>query len=447
MAAETIFAPSSGNQKAGVCVIRVSGVGCQTVLDYFVGDSVTPRYACLRTLTDPHTDELIDNCLVLWFPGPLSFTGEDVVELHVHGGRAVIDATLRALGKSSGFRLAEPGEFARRAFLNGKLDLSEIEGLADLISAQTEVQRKLALREADGRVKALYDGWREKLLHCLAYVEADVDFVDEDDVPENLGATIMGSLSDLLADVRRHCSDRMQGEVLRRGFRVVLAGIPNVGKSSLLNCLAQREAAIVTEVAGTTRDVVEVFVDLAGYPVVFCDTAGLRGTEDAVERIGVERAVKTVNEADYVIWMCDERMEWPNAAAAYTDSDAIWIRNKGDLGEIVESVAQRPPVSLVVSAQTGEGVADLLTQIQTSAAARFELTEDIGVARQRHAECVTNCAQHIEAALRLLEQRQFDPEVLAEELRLAARALAKISGRIDVEDILDRIFGEFCIGK
>lgn len=417
------------------------------VLDEFVGGSVDPRQACLRTLRDPQSSEPIDRCLVLWFPGPSSFTGEDVVELHVHGGRAVIDATLRALGKCSGFRLAEPGEFARRAFLNGKLDLSEIEGLADLINAQTEVQRKLALREADGRVKALYDGWRDRLLHCLSYVEADVDFVDEDDVPDDVGSTIPGLLSGLLADVNQHCSDPMQGEVLRQGFRVVLAGVPNVGKSSLLNYFAQREAAIVTEIAGTTRDVVEVFVDLAGYPVVFCDTAGLRGTDDAVERIGVARAEKAVNEADYVVWMCDDRLEWPDGAISHTDSDAIWIRNKADLGGRVESVAQQPPVSLVVSVHTGEGVADLLAQIQASAAARFELTEDIGVVRQRHAECVTICAEHVDAALRLSEQDQFDTELLAEELRLAGRALAKISGRIDVEDILDRIFGEFCIGK
>ncbi len=447
MAAATIFAPSSGNQKAGVCVIRVSGVGCQVVLDEFIGGSVDARQACLRTLTDPDTREPIDRCLVLWFPGPSSFTGEDVLELHVHGGRAVIEAVLRALGKCSDFRLAEPGEFARRAFSNGKLDLSEVEGLSDLINAQTEVQRKLALREADGRVKLLYEGWREKLLQCLSYVEADVDFVDEDDVPEDLGSTISSTLEELLLETQRHCADPMQGEVLRQGFRVVLAGVPNVGKSSLLNRFAKREAAIVTDVAGTTRDVVEVFLDLAGYPVVFCDTAGLRGTEDTVERIGVERAMKALNEADFVIWMCDDGMVWPEEATSHTDSDAIWIRNKGDLGERVESDAQHPAVSLVVSAHTGEGVAELLSQIQAAAAARFELTEDIGVVRQRHAECVTQCAEHVLLALKLSERSHFDTELLAEELRLAARALARIGGRIDVEDILDRIFGEFCIGK
>ncbi|NNF76916.1 MAG: tRNA uridine-5-carboxymethylaminomethyl(34) synthesis GTPase MnmE [Rhizobiales bacterium] len=447
LAEETIFAPSSGNQKAGVCVIRVSGAGCRKVLDGLVGEPVRARQACLRTLSNTENGEPIDRCLVLWFPGPSSFTGEDVIELHVHGGRAVIDATLRTLGNFSGFRLAEPGEFARRAFLNGKLDLSEVEGLADLINAQTEMQRKLALREADGRVKALYEGWRGRLLHCLSFVEADVDFVDEDDVPDDLGSTISGSLAELLEDVNKHCANPMQGEVLRQGFRVVLAGVPNVGKSSLLNRIAQREAAIVTETAGTTRDVVEVFVDLGGYPVVFCDTAGLRGTEDPVERIGVERAVKAVNEADCVVWMCDERLEWPEAARSLTDSDAIWIRNKGDLGDPGESAPQRSPVSLVVSAQSGEGVVDLLALIQASASERFELTEDIGVVRQRHAECVTNCAGHLEAALKLSGQDHFDTELLAEELRLAARALAKIGGRIDVEDILDRIFGEFCIGK
>lgn len=445
MSAETIFAPSSGTQRSGVSVIRVSGPGCGTVLEKLAGGHCVPRKACLRTLSDPDSGQPIDRCLVLWFEAPASFTGEDVVELHVHGGRAVVDASLSALGRLDGLRLAEPGEFARRAFDNGKLDLSEVEGLADLINAQTEIQRRLALREADGRMRALYEDWRSRLLHCLAYVEADVDFVDESDVPEDLGKTLSGPLEELLEDVQRHVADPHGGEVLRQGFRVVLAGLPNVGKSSLLNALARRDAAIVTETAGTTRDIVEVFLDLAGYPVVLCDTAGLRGAEDEVERIGVERAEKAVKQADLVVWVCDERGEWPEEAAHDTDSDAIWIRNKDDLGGSIESDSERYPVSAIVSASSGAGLTELLVQIQDAVVSRFELTENLGVARQRHAECVRACALHITAALELSGQQ--DAELLAEELRLAARALARIGGRIDVEDVLDRIFGEFCIGK
>ncbi len=445
MSAETIFAPSSGTQRSGVSVIRVSGTGCRRVLSELVGGPCVQRTACLRTLSDPQSGEPIDRCLVLWFEGPASFTGEDVVELHVHGGRAVVDASLRALGALKGFRLAEPGEFARRAFENGKLDLSEVEGLADLINAQTEMQRRMALREADGRMRALYEDWRERLLHCLAYVEADVDFVDESDVPEDLAGRISEPLNVLLQEIQRYGADPRKGEVLRQGFRVVLAGLPNVGKSSLLNAIARRDAAIVTETAGTTRDVVEVFMDLAGFPVVLCDTAGLRGTDDAVERIGVERAAQAVREADLVVWICDERGSWPKEARAAIDSEAIWIRNKSDLGGGFESVSEQSQISANVSASSGAGLAQLLKQIEGAAAHRFELTEDLGVTRQRHAECVSTCATHIAAALTLVGQE--DAELLAEELRLAARALARIGGRIDVEDVLDRIFGEFCIGK
>ncbi len=444
---DTIFAPSSGSQRAGVCVIRVSGSGCAVVLDELVDGPCAPRVACLRVLRNEKGGFALDQCLVLWFPHPSSFTGEDVVELHVHGGRAVVDGCLRALGNLAGFRLAEPGEFARRAFSNGKLDLSEVEGLADLINAQTEAQRRLALRSADGRVRRVYEGWRDRLLGCLAHVEADVDFVDESDVPDDLSGAVTGQLQGLLDDLNSHNLDPRRGDILRDGFRVVLAGLPNVGKSSLLNALANRDAAIVTEVAGTTRDVLEVFMDLGGYPVVFCDTAGLRTSVDVVESIGIQRAVSAVTEADLVVWICDERGEWPDLSLQSTDSDAIWIRNKGDLNPIIESEPQLSKISAVVSAQSNEGIGGLLAQIEHAVSARFELTEDMGVSRQRHAECVSKCVEHISGALRIARSSGGDAELLAEELRLAARALARISGLIDVEDILDRIFGEFCIGK
>ncbi len=428
-------------------MIRISGADAGHALEQLTSRSTRAREAAFRTLRDPLTGEPIDQCLVLWFPGPASFTGEDVVELQVHGGRAVIDGVLRILGSLPGFRLAEPGEFARRAFSNGKLDLSEVEGLADLINAQTDVQRQLALRQVDGRLKGLYEAWREQLLQCLAYVEADVDFVDEDDVPEDVSSSVAGELRVLGDAMERHCAHPQRGEVLRNGFRVILAGVPNVGKSSLLNAIGQRDVAIVTDTAGTTRDVVEIFVDLAGFPIVFCDTAGLRATDDVVEQIGVDRALGAVKQSDLVVWICDERGEWPEDALTESDSEAIWIRNKADLMAETDSEAQQPRISMNVSATTGAGISDLLMRIQDIAAARFELTEDLGVLRLRHAECVTACAAHVRAAVDLLESQRCDLELVAEELRLGARALAKIGGRIDVEDLLDRIFGEFCIGK
>lgn len=447
MPAETIFAPSSGTQRAGVCVIRISGPNAREVLDKVVGGLCVPRRAHLRGLKDPASGETIDQCLVLWFPSPESFTGEDVVELHIHGGRAVIDASLRVLGGLPGFRLAEPGEFARRAFESSKLDLSEVEGLADLINAQTEMQRRRALRAADGRARSRYERWRERLLQCLTYVEADVDFVDEDDVPEDIGASIVSPLNELLQELEAHVSDPRHGDVLRNGFRVVLAGLPNVGKSSLLNAIADRDVVIVTETAGTTRDVVEVFLDLAGFPVVLCDTAGLRATDDAVERIGVERAEAAVSSADLVIWVSDERGTWPEEMSQANDSDAIWIRNKSDISAKIESDVQQPQISASVSAQSGEGIGTVLKLLQDAAAKRLQLTEDVGVARQRHADCVKACIAHTREALILAGRKAAEMELLAEELRLAGRALARVGGRIDVEDVLDRIFSEFCIGK
>lgn len=447
MALDTIFALSSGSQRSGVAVIRASGPACAHLMVELVGGPCAARRACVRTVRDGADGEAIDQCLVLWFPAPKSFTGEDVVEFHVHGGRAVVDACLKVLSKQPGCRLAEAGEFARRAFNNQKLDLSEIEGLSDLINARTELQRRAALREADGRIRALYEGWREQLLGCLALVEADVDFVDEDDVPEDLAGSTRTKLRSLLGSIQAHVADPRKGEILRDGFRVVLAGLPNVGKSSLLNAIARRDAAIVTDVAGTTRDVLEIFMDLQGMPIVVCDTAGLRSSEDTVERIGVNRAVTAVSEADLVVWICDERGEWPDEAAQNIDSDAIWIRNKGDIGGMLDSGTQLSLISHVVSAQQGEGIAELLSTIESAAAARFELTEDFGVSRQRHADCVERCAGHIVAALNLVESSGVEAELLAEELRLAGRCLAAIGGVIDVEDVLDRIFGEFCIGK
>ena len=328
---DTIFAPSSGSGKAGVTVLRISGPNSGYALESLCGALPVPRKAVLRKLRSPVDGDLLDQALVLWFPGPGSFTGEDVVELHVHGGLAVVDAVVGALSGLDGLRLAQSGEFTRRAFEAGKLDLSSVEGLADLINARTDAQRRLALRDASGGLAAACESWRNELLRSLAMIEANIDFVDEQDVPDDLLPAELPGLIRIRKEMRDWTKEGNRGEILRSGFRVVIAGLPNVGKSSLLNAFSGRDAAIVTDVAGTTRDVIEVFMDLNGFPVVLADTAGLRQSEDVVERIGVEAAVGRLQQAELIVWVSDERGQWPEESKMRFDSETLWVRNKADL--------------------------------------------------------------------------------------------------------------------
>jgi tRNA modification GTPase len=439
----TIFALASAPGRAGVAVIRVSGRGAGPALDQMAGSRPAPRLASLRILRHPETGEALDQGLLLWFPAPGSFTGEDVVEFHVHGGRAVVQSVLSALAAMPDFRLAEPGEFARRAFEHGRLDLTQAEGLADLIDAETEAQRRQALRQAGGTLAALYDGWRGRLIEALALVEAAIDFSDEADVGLATFARAREGICDLNDEIGRHLDDRRRGEILRDGFHVALVGRPNVGKSSLLNALARREAAIVSEEAGTTRDVIEVRLDLDGLPVIISDTAGIRDALGAVEKEGVRRALTRAELADLVIWVVDATRPEPEVPAelAHLEARTLKVLNKADLVEMNE--AQRSG-GYLVSAQIGTGLDALLKVLVSIAREQIGDGEHPALTSVRHRKHLEDCQQALAAFQAGSEQ---ETELRAEDLRQAVNALGRLTGRIDSEQVLDQIFGRFCIGK
>jgi tRNA modification GTPase len=386
---------------------------------------------------DPDSGEDLDDGLALWFPAPRSVTGEDVAELHLHGSRGVLAAVMAALGRL-GLRLAEPGEFTRRAFLNGKLDLTQAEAVADLAAAETEAQRRQALRQLDGRLGEIYRGWGERLLRLLAHLEAAIDFPDEE-LPAAIEAQVAEGSGRLTEEIDRHLADGHRGERLRDGIAVAIVGPPNAGKSSLLNQLARREAAITSPIAGTTRDVIEVSIDLAGYPVVLADTAGLRDSADIIEQEGLRRALKRAEEAELRLFVVDAcRSEDASGAAAWPGPDTLLVANKIDLATDRDAL---PAGAIPVSALTGEGLPALIAAL----ASRIEQTYDIAapvLTRARHREA-------LETALAALQRSLTAglPELRAEDLRLAWRSLGRITGRVDVEDLLDVIFADFCLGK
>jgi tRNA modification GTPase len=438
----TIYALSSGHGKAGVAVIRVSGAAAGDVLRSLAGAVPSPRAASLRPLRDPGTGQLLDNSLIIWFPAPASFTGEDMAELQIHGGRAVIEAVFGALGAIPGLRPAEPGEFARRAFENGKLDLTEAEGLADLIDAETEAQRRQALRQSSGALRKLYDGWRSWLVEALAAIEAELDFSDEGDVPEAVAARARSVVGALRDEIAAHLADRRGGEILRDGFRVVIAGPPNAGKSSLMNALARRDVAIVSEEAGTTRDVIEVRLDLGGFPVILMDTAGIREAAGAIEQEGIRRALDRAREADLVLWIADATAPGdadPRGLDLPSGVPVLKAINKIDI-----ATAAPAEDALPLSIRTGEGLDRLIGELTKAAETAADVGESPAITRARHRRELERCA----AALCGFLNGDFgDLELRAEDLRTAAAALGRLTGRVDVEDILDKIFADFCIGK
>ncbi len=440
----TIFAPATAVGRAGIAVIRVSGDAAARVLDDLCAKTPLPRQATRVCLNDPEAGEKLDDGLLIWFPGPASFTGEDVVELHVHGGRSVVAGVLGALGKLGGYRLAEPGEFTRRAFENGKMDLTEAEGLADLIDAETSAQRRQALRQMEGALGGIYEDWRSRLIQVLAYFEASIDF-SEEDIPDDLMEQTHRDSLILLAEVDKHLADGHRGERLRDGVHIAILGPPNAGKSSLLNILARRDAAIVSESAGTTRDIVEVQLDLGGYPVVISDTAGIRETQDVVEQEGVRRALNRAADVDLkVVLLEGERPD--SAVEALVDGATLPVRNKID----IKPMTNQPTINgidvLGISAKTGEGIDGFLARLGGEVQSRYGLTEAAPLTRARHREALEECAQALTQAWPT-EGPGRQPELIAEDLRLAVRALGRITGRVDVEDLLDKIFGDFCIGK
>lgn len=434
--ADTIYSLSSGAGRAGVAVVRVSGPQAPAAVKSLCRRIPEPRRASLCRLIHPARAVVIDEALVLWLPGPTTFTGEDMAEFHVHGGRAVVAALLDALGSLDGMRPAEAGEFTRRAFLNGRLDLIEVEGLADLINAETEVQRRLARFHHGGGASAVFERWRSQLISVLARIEAAIDFIDEEHVAEAALGDVASRLNELEREIAARLDDRRLGERVREGVRLVLAGPPNVGKSSLLNRLAQREAAIVSAIPGTTRDVIEVHLDLAGVPVVVSDTAGLReGTTDEIEAEGMGRTRSRMAEADLVLWIgSPELCRSPPRAI---DSETLWILNKADLGD-----AAGP--ELKVSAKSGAGMDALVERVASWARQSFAAADSALVTRDRQRRALEACRAHLRAAT---ADERLALELVAEEVRLAARQLGRLVGRIDVEDLLDVVFRDFCIGK
>jgi len=440
--ADTIFALSTARGRSAIAVIRISGPAAAAALAALApGKLPHPRVAKLARLRDPASGEAIDDALSLWFPAPKSETGEDVVELQVHGGRAVIAGVLEALTALPGLRPAEPGEFTKRAFLNGKIDLTAAEGLLDLVDAETAGQRRQALRQMEGGLAALYEDWRGRLVRALAHLEAEIDFADED-LPGGVSAAALESLRDLRRDIRAHLDDRRRGEVLREGLSVAILGAPNVGKSSLMNALTRRETAIVSSIAGTTRDIVEARLDLGGYPILLADTAGLREVVEAgdpIEREGVRRALARAEQADLRLLVFVAGTAPDPATAALIGPDSVLIANKADLlggGRVARDDA------ILVSAATGEGLDGLLARLLAEAEARMGAGGAPAITRARHRSGLMECVAALDRA-----ETAPSPELVAEDVRLAARALGRITGRVDVDDLLDIIFLEFCIGK
>jgi len=438
LSAPTIFALSSGRLPAALAVVRISGDRAGHAVDALCGRRPPPRLATLTTLRD-HDGAALDQAVALWFPGPRSATGEDVAELHLHGGRAVVAAVLAALGRLDGVRPAEPGEFTRRAFENGKLDLTAAEGLDDLIHADTDQQRRQALRQLQGFLGEKAESWRQSMIEAAALIEALIDFSDEEDVGDNLLGQALADVAALRSTIVEALRTSRHSERLREGLVVAIAGPPNAGKSTLLNRLAQREAAIVSPHAGTTRDVIEVHLDLDGFPVTVLDTAGVRESIDPVEQEGVRRAKARAAAADLVLWVSEGMAVVPPPAL---ENVPIWqIRNKIDLGQGGPRLPETPLFE--VSALGGEGFETLRKELVAFAAATFG-GESALISRARHRALLEEC---VAALTRAEGSETLGIEVVAEELRMAVHALGRLTGRVDVEDILDVIFRDFCIGK
>jgi tRNA modification GTPase len=449
---DTIFALSSGRPPAAIAVVRISGPRARVALEQLIGRVPQPRHASLARVRDPKIGAIIDEALALWFPAPNSETGEDMAELQVHGGRAVIAAVLAALAKVAGLRHAEAGEFTRRAFENGRMDLTAVEGLADLVAAETEAQRRQAYQHLKGLLGDRAETWRQRLIEALALVEAGIDFSDEDDVPKDMMARSLELIRPLAEEISK--AGTGQGERLREGLRVAIAGPPNAGKSTLFNRLARREAAIVSPFPGTTRDVLELHLDLGGYPVTVLDTAGIRETNDPVEREGVRRASEQAAGANLVLWVVDaaasecQTLRLPAINVA-SESAAWLVVNKMDLvaeetQRRIESRFDTKEVVNFVSSKTGAGVDELVNAV-AGFAERFFTPEPALVTRERQRAHLKETALALQGAQRAAQDGR--EEIMAEQLRLATRALGKLLGRVDVEDVLDVIFRDFCIGK
>ncbi len=433
----TIFAPATASGRAALAVLRVSGPRAAEAARALTGqEPPEARRAALRWLHDPVTSEALDQAVLLWFPGPRSETGEDVLEIQHHGGQAVLSALLAVLGGIEGYRPAAAGEFSRRAFLNGKLDLTAAEGLADLVDATSRAQARQALRQLDGELGRLYTSWRECLLTALALIEAEIDFAPDEEVPDAMLARVLPDLRRIEVEMAAHLADDGRGERLRSGVTVAVIGPPNVGKSSLVNLLARRDVAIVTAIAGTTRDVIEVQLELNGVPVTLLDTAGLRDTDDPIEAEGVARARRRAAQADLCLHLVEAGTPAPRVAER-----TILVGNKVDI-----AAEGGPAGAIGISCVTGAGITALVAQITERAAALVATGAAPALTRARHREAVA-AAQAALARFEAVAMAGAELALLAEDLRVAAGAIGRITGAVGTEDVLDRIFATFCIGK
>jgi tRNA modification GTPase len=435
----TIFAVSSGLGRAGIAVVRLSGPATRTVLNSLVSKFPDPRVAALRKLVSE--GEIIDEALVLWFPGPNSVTGEDLAEFHVHGSQAVLQKLFSAFSKFDDVTPATAGEFTRRAFDNGRMDLVEVEGLADLLAAESEAQRKLAVRQFMGESSGLVEAWRARVVEALALMEAGIDFSDEDAEISSIGRAVDTRVLELIMELERALDQSVTGMGVRNGLRVVFAGAPNVGKSSLFNWLLQRDAAIVSAQAGTTRDVVASGSVIGGLPILLADTAGLRSeTGDEIEKQGMLRSLNEIGDADILVWVRAAGIEETVGPSRTPD---LILYNKVDLVS-ADSIHERNESDLWVSVKSGEGLAKLRAELELIVEERYRGAENAVLVRQRHRDRVQTAIQYLR---QFLQDSGKSAELKTEDLRQAARELASITGRVDVEDLLGKIFSEFCIGK
>ena len=443
----TIFALATPPGRSGVAVLRISGDHASNVWPALgIHTPPKPRHATLITLKHPKTDDTIDHALALWFPAPASFTGEDIIEFHLHGSYAIIRELSEILITLPDLRPAEPGEFSKRAFINGKMDLTAAEGLADLIDAETTAQKRQALRQMQGELGKLYNTWRTTIIHTLAHLEAYIDFPDED-IPPETTTQIQHDLTELLTGITTHLNDNHCGERIREGIDIAILGPPNAGKSSLLNTLAKRDAAIVSHTAGTTRDIIEVRLELAGLPVTLADTAGIREHADDIEREGIRRTHARAESADFKLILFDAQT-WPDldpTTLALIDDRSIAMLNKVDLLESPPPIPNAQcPAPIQTSTKTGEGIPKLLETLTDRLSTYNTESNTPVITRTRHRQALKTCKHHLETYLR---NSDLPIELRCEELRLAAREIAHITGRIAVDDILDVVFSSFCIGK
>ena len=442
----TIFALSTGPGTSGIAVIRISGEETSKIIKLLTGKAIPkPRVATLRKINKINTSELIDEGLILWFPGPESYTGEDMAEIHVHGSKAVVEALHSTLSDIENCRLAEPGEFTKLAFQNGKINLLKAESIADLISSETEIQRQQAIKIMNGKSADQFNYLRDKLLKILAHVEAKIDFPEED-LPNNILDEIKNSSDEVIIKIKKILNDQKVGERIREGFKIAILGPTNAGKSSLMNHLSNRDVAIVSEIAGTTRDVIETHLNLDGYPVTISDTAGIRDSKDEIEKKGIKLSLNRAEEADLKLVVVEAKnLEFTDILKGLLDDNAILVVNKSDLLEKDIDPKIKKINHVLISIKENKNVEELISKIKNNLKNKFISSDDILITRERHRQHLQQCLDHINNFNQKKEIEDFDKA--AEDLRLATRHLGMIVGKVDVEEILGSIFNDFCIGK